>query len=352
MNTQPPKKNTNKMLLIALFSGIGVIVILLIVILILMLPGKETEDASATSAAYIVNAESPTIDPTTPPPSTTPAALIPSPSPPPTDNPADDIALLQGNLDDFFAANALAANDRWAVCAVDVESGALAYSGNSANAPAIAASLIKIFIAGAIYDEAENRADFSIGSNERASLETMLRDSDNAAANELIKALGNGGFEAGFARVNAFAESIGCHDTKLNRKLAPAPGETVADDNYTSVQDCATALRLIAQGEFISEEASAEIASWMGAPSWNTNKTSKIQAGVFAIDSSAGVANKTGENITPCIVENDIAIITLSGGEQYVLCIMSNSDNSSRAKGTICQVTGLVHNFFLELKRP
>jgi beta-lactamase class A len=257
---------------------------------------------------------------------------------------------LQTSLNGFFADKNFSSGDKWAVYVVEVKSGDYAYSGYTNNEPdpTIAASLIKVFIAGAVYREAAQSQSFTIN---RDNLARMLRDSDNNAANELITALGGGDLQAGMVKVNAFSKATGFNDTELNRKLAPE--QPVSVDNYTSVQDCANALRMIAQGTYVSREASEEIFSWLAAnSSWNENKNSKIRAGISAIDANAVIANKTGENAPPaalCIVENDIAIIK-SGNVQYVLCVMSNTENSAGAKDTIKQIAGLVHKFFLEMR--
>jgi beta-lactamase class A len=259
------------------------------------------------------------------------------------------LAALQNSLDAFWGGKALAQSDKWAVYVLDVASGDYAFSySDSDDSPTIAASIIKLFIAGAVYHEADINASFTVGSAILSNLENMLRDSDNNAANALVTALGGGDFRLGAEKVNAFAKSLDCNDTTLGRKfLAP----TTDGENYTTVSDCAQALRLVAQGSFVSETASGQMYSWLkAAPAWNENKNSKIRAGVAAVDPTAVVANKTGENAppgAPCIIENDIAIIT-TGDRQYILCVMSNSGNSSVAKEMIRQLAGLVHQFFLE----
>jgi beta-lactamase class A len=251
-----------------------------------------------------------------------------------------------------LAGITLGAGDKWAAYAVDVLSDKYAefYSAD-AEEQMIAASIIKIFIAGAVYSEAVENAAFTIDSAKLKNLENMLRDSDNNAANALVSDLGGGDFQCGASLVNAFAADIGCLDTELNRKFVTGSGEPMIGENYTSVSDCAKALTLIARGEFVSKDASEMIYSFLKADaSWNANKDTKIRAGVWAVDPEAVIANKTGENAPPTaprIVENDIAIVE-SGGVRYVICVMSNSNNSAEAKRIIKDIAGNVHRFFTE----
>ena len=180
------------------------------------------------------------------------------------------------------------------------------------SAPMPAASLIKLFVAGA-YCEALEAGELEAAPE---LLRAMLSDSSNEACNELIDRLGGGDTAAGMERVNAFAAAMGCEDSQLSRKmLAPSPPE-----NYTSVEDCGTVLARIYEGSCVSQTASAELLACLRAQS----RTWKIPAGV---PDGVETANKTGELAG---VENDAAIVWAPGCT-YVLCVMSEEILSSSA---------------------
>lgn len=201
-------------------------------------------------------------------------------------------------------SQALSGGGKWAVYVCGLESARTASVNNKSMQ---SASLIKLFIAGTVYErkaEVESQ-DANVGETEKL-LEAMITVSDNSAANTLIKRLGNGDAAAGMQAVNEFAESGGYVDTHLGRLMLDFDA---ADDNYTSVSDC---------GKFLQEvysqslAGSAELLDLMK----RQERTGKLPAGV---PEGTITANKTGELDT---VENDAAIIW-GEKEPYVICVMS-----------------------------
>ena len=166
----------------------------------------------------------------------------------------------------------------------------------------VAASLIKLYIAGAFYTECERgrmNAD-SYGDIP----DIMLSRSDNDAANRLITDLG-------MAKINLFIRRwahTSDPKTILNRKMLVNNGM----ENYTSARDCGLVLEQVLRGQYVSQEASARILDDLE----HQERRGKIPSGVPA---DVRTANKTGE-LTG--VENDAAIIW--GPDcTYILCIMS-----------------------------
>lgn len=169
----------------------------------------------------------------------------------------------------------------------------------------VAASLIKLFIAGEFYtlaEEGELDAD-----NFRSSPDLMISVSDNGAANSLISA-------CTMDKINEFARENGYEETVLNRRMLEWNGT----ENYTSARDCGKMLEQVLKGEYVSEEASERILEDLR----NQQRTSKIPAGV---PKEVKTGNKTGELDN---VDNDAAIIWAPGCT-YILCIMS-SDTGGR----------------------
>ena len=169
----------------------------------------------------------------------------------------------------------------------------------------VAASLIKLFIAGEFYtlvEEGELDAD-----NFRSSPDLMISVSDNGAANSLISA-------CTMDKINEFARENGYEETELNRRMLEWNGT----ENYTSARDCGKMLEKVLKGEYVSEDASERILEDLR----NQQRTSKIPAGV---PKEVKTGNKTGELDN---VDNDAAIIWAPDCT-YILCIMS-SDTGGR----------------------
>ena len=124
------------------------------------------------------------------------------------------------------------------VYAENLSDGARA-SINSSQMPA--ASLIKLYIAGCVYEQMDFVKEQEVYAGETEELlRLMITVSDNDAANELVRKLGFGDASAGMEVVNEFCRLHGFADTHMGRLLL-APNDM--DDNYTSVNDCGKFLR-------------------------------------------------------------------------------------------------------------
>ena len=163
----------------------------------------------------------------------------------------------------------------------------------------VAASLIKLFVAGEFYTLAE-QGELDIEKYHNAP-DLMISISDNGAANSLINA-------CTMEKINEFAKEKGYEETELNRRMLEWNGT----ENYTSARDCGRMLEEVLKGEYVSGEASERILEDLR----NQKRTSKIPAGV---PDGIETANKTGELDN---VDNDAAIIW-SPSCTYILCIMS-----------------------------
>ena len=110
--------------------------------------------------------------------------------------------------------------------------------------PMQAASLIKLFIMGAVYENYESLVDAYGADTLNSYLNPMITVSDNDAANKLVNMLGNGNDESGMSVVNAFCTSHGYSSTSMGRMLLQS---NESGDNYTSVSDCGHFLKEIYQ---------------------------------------------------------------------------------------------------------
>lgn len=163
-----------------------------------------------------------------------------------------------------------------------------------------AASLIKLFVAGCIYETLGDTSQYE------SLISSMISVSDNSACNSLVTTLGGGDAQAGMTAVNEYCMNHGFSETHMGR-LMLQPNDL--DDNYTSVRDCGNFLQAIYNG---SLAGSSQILQYMK----QQERRGKIPAGVPA---GIETANKTGELD---FVENDAAIIFHPSGA-YVLCVMS-----------------------------
>ena len=191
--------------------------------------------------------------------------------------------------------------------------------GINADKKMVAASLIKLFVAGEFYTQTGSGKlnEEKFGSQP----DSMINVSDNTACNNLISAVG-------MSNVNEFAKKNGYKATQLNRKML----ENNGTENYTSVKDCGKMLEKVLNGTYVSKHASERILE-KGLKA--QQRRSKIPAGV---PSGVKTANKTGELTN---VDNDAAIVW-SPACTYILCIMS-SDTGGRIS-EIVKLSSMVYN--------
>ena len=164
----------------------------------------------------------------------------------------------------------------------------------------IAASLIKLFVAGEFYTLCE-AGELNVD-NYSNQPDLMISISDNGAANTLINA-------CSMDKINEFSRENGFNETELNRRMLEWNGT----ENYTSARDCGRLLEEVLDGKYVSEAASERILTALK----NQDRKGKIPAGVpFEVETG----NKTGELDN---VDNDAALIW-SPNATYILVIMSS----------------------------
>lgn len=182
----------------------------------------------------------------------------------------------------------------------------------------VAASLIKLFIAGEFYRQT-NENVLDIEKYGRLP-DSMISVSDNGAANTLIGAVG-------MDNVNRFAAENGFKATELNRRMLESNGK----ENYTSAKDCGIMLEQVLKGKYVDQKSSDRILQDLR----DQQRTWKIPAG---IPSDVPTGNKTGELGS---VDNDAAIVWAPSCT-YILCIMS-SDAGGRIP-EIVRLSSMIYN--------
>lgn len=214
--------------------------------------------------------------------------------------------------------------------------------GTINDTPMQAASLIKLYIMGTVYENYDSLSQSHNSDELDSNISSMISVSDNDAANTLVNWLGSGDDSAGMAKVNDFCQQHGFTSTQMNRLLL---ADKTNGDNYTSAKDCGTFLKQIYQvvnGTLPSSTlANAEAMYFQLKTQQRKNKIpAQLPEGV-------GTANKTGELDT---VENDAAIIyDTAKGIDLVVCFMSQDlTDTGAAQNTIASAARAIYGYYNE----
>lgn len=220
---------------------------------------------------------------------------------------------LEKQISSVIADNQAVSGGEWSVyISVPKTGGTLSINQQ----PMQAASVIKIFVMGAVYEQYDELKEKYEYDDIDALIESMITVSDNEATDLLVKMLGNGDSVSGRAVVNDFCKQNGFENTSMDRMMAD---DNIFSDNYTSTEDCAKMLEKIYLGEF---SHSKEMIDFLR----HQQRRNKIPAG---IPNSVLVANKTGELED---VQNDVAIVF--SRTPFILCVMSDGIYDFNAAGT------------------
>ena len=234
-----------------------------------------------------------------------------------------------------------AENGTWAVFISDLVNGT---EGSLNDQKMQAASLIKLYIMGAVYENYDQITGQYGRDSVDSNLYSMITVSDNDAANTLVNYLGGGDDAAGMARVNKFCQEHGYTSTSMGRLLL---ADNSNGDNYTSAKDCGKFLKTIYQidkGTATDNNDTLAGAEYMYRLLKMQTRKNKIPA---QMPSEVKVANKTGELDH---VENDAGIIyDTAKGIDLVVCFMSQDLNdTSAAQNTIAQDSRAIYGYYNE----
>lgn len=169
-----------------------------------------------------------------------------------------------------------------------------------------AASVIKLFIMGAVYEDYDAIVKEYGGVDIDSLIESMIIISDNESADELVTILGRGDSVEGRKIVTDYCHKLGLKNTNMDRMIID---DNTVRDNYTTTEDTAKFLEMILSGEL---PHSKEMLQHLQ----NQERTTKIPAGIPV---TVTTANKTGELDD---VQNDSAIIFAK--KPYIICVMSD----------------------------
>lgn len=223
-----------------------------------------------------------------------------------------------------------AGNGTWSVYVCDLVNNT---EGAIQDARMQAASLIKLYIMGAVYENYDSIIAQYGQSSVDSNLYSMITVSDNDAANTLVSYLGGGDSSAGMNVVNNFCSDKGYSSTHMGRLLLAS---NQYDDNYTSVSDCGHFLKEVYDGNQQSDaHAQAEFAL-LAAQSRRNKIPAQMPSGV-------SVANKTGELSD---VENDAGIIYNDLNDLIIVFMSENVPQPGAAQSTIASLSRQIYDSY------
>ena len=228
-------------------------------------------------------------------------------------------------------------NGSWSVYICDLSGGSEATINDSTMQ---AASLIKLFIMGAVYENYDSLSQQYGSATLDSYLTPMITVSDNDAANSLVSCLGSGDSTAGMQKVNSFCQSHGYTNTSMGRLLLAS---NEFGDNYTSAYDCGKFLKEIYQiCSGTTQTPSLLHAEEMYSLLKQQQRTNKIPA---ALPEGVSVANKTGELSN---VENDAGILynAQGGNDLVIVCLSQNLSSPGEAQNTIAQLSRSIYLYY------
>ena len=155
----------------------------------------------------------------------------------------------------------------------------------------------------------------------------MICDSDNTAANVLVKRMG-------MDAVNDQMKELGLENTQLNRLMMDEEAIAQHKENFMSAEDAAVLLARIYRGQLVSETASAFALEALEAQSDSVGLAQGLPEGVV-------FAHKTG---TLAMVKNDGGIVEAK--KPYVLVVFCSGADQSVALDLMNKVSALVYERF------
>ena len=223
-----------------------------------------------------------------------------------------------------------AGNGTWSVYVCDLVNNT---EGAIQDARMQAASLIKLYIMGAVYENYDSIIAQYGQSSVDSNLYSMITVSDNDAANTLVSYLGGGDSSAGMTVVNDFCSEKGYSSTHMGRLLLAS---NQYDDNYTSVSECGHFLKEVYEGSKESDvHAQAEF-DLLAAQTRRNKIPAQMPAGV-------SIANKTGELSD---VENDAGIIYNSSNDLIIVFMSENVLQPGTAQSTIASLSRQIYDSY------
>lgn len=223
-----------------------------------------------------------------------------------------------------------AENGSWSVYVADLVKGT---EGSIDDHRMQAASLIKLYIMGAVYEQYDTLTEQYGKDVIDDTLYPMITVSDNTAANTLVEYLGNGDTSAGMTAVNDYCMAHGYYRTSMGRLLLQSNEN---GDNYTSVADCGHFLGMVYEGNTEENPHAEDMLALLAAQERRHKIPAQMPEGV-------SVANKTGELDT---VENDAAILYDTANDLILVFMSEDLTDTGAAQSTIAQLARQCYDYY------
>lgn len=267
-----------------------------------------------------------------------------------------------------------ASNGDWAVYVCDLKTGS---EGSINDHRMQAASLIKLYIMGAVYENYDALIAQYGQDTIDASLYSMITVSDNDAANALTTYLGSGDSSAGMQIVNNYCLAHGYTTSSMGRLLLHS---NEFGDNYTSVENCGKLLKMVywdgylqkipenrdtdektTESDLQSEQVTENIASTEDdtdeITTENTTALTPHASDMFALlcaqtrrhkipaqlPDGVRTASKTGELDD---VENDAAILYDTENDLIIVFMSEHLSDCGAAQSTIASLSRQIYDAY------
>lgn len=221
-------------------------------------------------------------------------------------------------------------NGEWSVYVCDLNNGYESFYQNHAMQ---SASLIKLYIMGAIYEDYDNIIATYGKENVDNNLYNMITVSDNDAANTLTNYLGGGNDDEGMRVVTSFCQEHGFVNSSMGRLLLHS---NEFGDNYTSVVDCGRFLKAIRENNTDEFPHAEDMFNLLAQQQVKHKIPSQLPEGVRT-------ANKTGELDN---VENDAGIIYDVANEVVLVFMSQNLTEVGNAQTSIGSLSRLIYDYY------
>lgn len=267
-----------------------------------------------------------------------------------------------------------ASNGDWAVYVCDLKTGS---EGSINDHRMQAASLIKLYIMGAVYENYDALIAQYGQDTIDANLYSMITVSDNDAANALTTYLGSGDSSTGMQIVNNYCLAHGYTTSSMGRLLLHS---NEFGDNYTSVENCGKLLKMVYRDGYLqktpenrdtdekttesdlqSEQVTENIASTEDdtdeITTENTTALTPHASDMFALlcaqtrrnkipaqlPDGVRTASKTGELDD---VENDAAILYDTDNDLIIVFMSEHLSDCGAAQSTIASLSRQIYDAY------
>ncbi len=201
--------------------------------------------------------------------------------------------------------------------------------------PMKSASVMKLFIMGAVYSSIE-KGQLEQTEEIDSLLEKMVSYSDNESANELLYILGSSSYERGIAKVNSFIQNCGYSEMTVEYNGFSNPDTYMGGgSNQVAAKDVGQLLEDIYRRTWMSRASSNAMESLLLMHDTRCKIPAGLPEGVLC-------GNKSGEMTG---TENDAAIIYADHCDYILVVLSSDWEDTDLAVSEIVYLSQIVYEF-------